>query len=211
MIHIKKFDINKIHYFSGVIISLFIAIHLFNHLMSLFGAASHIEWMTKLRFIYRQSIIESILLIAVGLQIFSGITFYKRFNKINYTGFQKLQIFSGLYLAIFFLIHVSSVVAGRYLLELDTNFYFGVAGLNTFPFNLFFIPYYLLGINAFFCHIAAIHHKKMQHTIVRVSPENQSKSIIILGIVLSFMILYGLTNHFQGVTIPPEYNVLIGK
>jgi hypothetical protein len=211
MNYVEKLNIYKIHHYSGIIVSTFVAVHLFNHLISVYGADQHISCMTRLRVIYRNPFVETILLVAVGTQIFSGITLFKRLKKSNSLGFQKLQIWSGLYLALFFLIHVGAVAAGRYVLHLDTNFYFGVSGLNTFPFNLFFIPYYILAINAFFCHIAALHHKKMKHTILNLSPEIQSKSIVLLGVILSIIILYGLTNQFNGVTIPAEYNVLIGK
>ena len=109
------------------------------------------------------------------------------------------------------MIHLSAVLVGRYFLSLDTNFYFGVAGLNSFPLNLFFIPYYGLAILSFFGHIAAIHNKKMKYKILHLTPEQQSKTILILGIFVTLIIFYGLTNHFKGVTIPAEYKILIGK
>ena len=116
-----------------------------------------------------------------------------------------------LIISIFFVIHLTVVLGGRFYLHLDTNFYFGVAGLNTFPFNLFFIPYYGLAIFSFFGHIASIHNKKMKQNILGLSPIGQSKLILAIGTALTILIFYGLTNHFNGVQIPTEYNVLIGK
>jgi hypothetical protein len=86
-----------------------------------------------------------------------------------------------------------------------------VAGLNNFPTNLFFIPYYGLAIISFFGHVAAIHARKMKQNIVGLTPIKQSKLILFFGICLTFIIFFGLTNHFHGVEIPKEYNVLIGK
>jgi hypothetical protein len=114
-------------------------------------------------------------------------------------------------LALFFVVHVGSVLAGRLLLNLDTNFYYGTAGLNTFPFNLFFIPYYGLATLSFFGHAAAIHHQKMQHSFLGWTPKKQAKAILILGFLVTVVMFFGLTNHFRGVNIPAEYNVLIGK
>jgi hypothetical protein len=114
-------------------------------------------------------------------------------------------------LAIFLIIHLSAVLGGRLFLHLNTNFYFGVAGLNSFPFNLFFIPYYGFAIVSFFGHIASVHNKKMKNNILNLTPEQQAKSILIFGFVLTVTIFYGLTNHFDGVTIPNEYKILIGK
>ncbi len=201
----------KIHYISGLLITVFIGLHLFNHFCSIWGAAKHIEVMNSLRVVYRNVFVETVLLLAVLVQIFSGLKLFKIHRKTSVSLFEKLHVWSGLYLAIFFVIHLGAVLGGRFLLQLDTNFYFGVAGLNSFPFNLFFIPYYGLAIISFFGHIAAIHHKKMKQAILGLQPDGQSFFIFILGIVLTLIIFFGLTNRFKGVYVPKEYEVLIGK
>jgi len=167
--------------------------------------------MNDLRVVYRNIIAETILLFAVIIQVFSGIKlfFKKRKNVTDF--FEKLQIWTGLYLAIFFFIHLSAVLSGRLILNLDTNFYFGVAGLNIFPLNLFFIPYYGLAIISFFGHISAVHSKKMKNKIIGIEPNIQSYIILIIGIILTLVIFYGLTNEFNGVEIPKEYDIMTGK
>ena len=167
--------------------------------------------MHQLRIFYRNFFAETILLLAVLVQVNSGIKLFKCKIKNANSFFEKLQIWSGLYLALFFIIHLSAVFVGRVFLKLDTNFYFGVAGLNSFPTNLFFIPYYALAIISFFGHIAAIHNKKMKINIFSLEINTQSKIILIFGILLTIIIFYGLTNHFEGVVIPKRYQVLIGK
>jgi len=201
----------RLHYISGLVITIFIGLHLFNHVNSIFGADKHIEIMNSLRLFYRNIFIEIILLSAVIVQIFSGITLYMTNRNTGLSYFDKLQIWTGFYLAIFFIIHLSAVLAGRFFFHLDTNFYFGVAGLNSFPFNLFFIPYYAIAIISFFGHIACIHNKKMKHSIFGLTVNGQSKTILIFGICLTILIFYGLTNHFEGVEIPTDYKILIGK
>ncbi len=203
--------IRKIHYLSGVIITTFIGLHLFNHFCSIFGADKHLEIMTCLRHFYRNLLVETILLLAVFLQIISGLKLFRANRKTAISPFDKLHIWTGLYLAIFFIIHLSAVFGGRLILSLDTNFYFGVAGLNSFPSNLFFIPYYGFAIVSFFGHLAAIHNKKMKSDLVNLTPKQQAKAILIFGFVLTIIIFYGLTNQFKGVTIPKDYKVLIGK
>lgn len=201
----------KIHYISGLTITLFIGLHLFNHFCSIFGADKHIEIMNTLRLFYRNIFIETILLIAVGIQIISGLNLFKANRKKASTSFEKLHIWTGLYLAIFLIIHLGAVLGGRLFLHLDTNFYFGAAGLNSFPSNLFFIPYYGLAIISFFGHIASIHSKKMKSNLFNLTPNEQATIMLIFGLLLTVVIFYGLTNHFTGVTIPKEYNILIGK
>lgn len=201
----------KLHYLSGLILTLFIGLHLFNHGLSIFGPNRHIEMMDTLRLFYRILFIENILLLAVFVQILSGIKLFIAKRKIVNSRFDKLHIWSGLYLAFFLVIHISAIFAGRFLLHLDTNFYFGAAGINTFPFNLFFVPYYALAIISFFAHIASIHHQKMQRTVFGLPPYKQAMAILFAGILLTCFIFYGLTNRFKGYAIPKAYNVLIGK
>lgn len=201
----------QIHYISGVIITIFISFHLFNHSYSLFGVEEHILLMDKFRMVYRNIFAETLLLIAVFIQIFSGIRLFLKRRK-NTTGFfEKLQLWSGLYLAIFFVFHLGAVFTGRFFLDLDTNIYFGVAGLNTFPVNLFFIPYYGLAILSFFGHISAIHDVKMKNNVLGFTPRKQSVLILLFGVMLTLTMFYGLTNRYRGIEIPAEYHILIGK
>jgi len=201
----------RIHYTSGLILTVFIGLHLFNHFCSIISAEKHVEIMNILRNFYRNPFAETTLLFAIFVQIISGISLFKRSRKTAITGFGKLHHWSGLYLAIFLVIHLSAVFGGRFFLHLNTNFYFGVAGLNSFPINLFFIPYYGLAIIAFFGHIASIHNKKMKYRIFHLTPKQQAKSILVFGFVLTLIIFYGLTNRFLGVQIPANYNILIGR
>lgn len=204
----KLMSIKQVHYFSGITITLFIIIHLLNHSYTVFGIDDSLTLMEKLRFIYRNLFVEIILIIAIIIQIYTGIKLFIINRKVAKTCFEKLQIWSGLYLAIFFIIHLSAIFGGRYIMHLDTNFYFGAAGLNIFPLYLFFIPYYALAILSFFGHIAAIHSKKMKKSILGLSPRSQSKLIIAFGLILIVFIFYGQTNKFKGVAIPSEYDYL---
>lgn len=201
----------KLHYFSGLTITIFAALHLFNHLISIWGIERHIELMASLRSVYRNVFVETILLTAVVIQILSGLKLFLASRKQAVSGFDKLHIRTGLYLAFFLVIHVSAVLVGRLILHLDTNFYFGAAGINSFPVNLFFIPYYALAIVSFFGHIAAIHAKKMKRKVLNLSPEKQAYVILIGGILLTVCVFYGVTNHFNGITLPKEYNILVGR
>jgi hypothetical protein len=206
-----RMTIKKTHYISGLTITIFIAIHLFNHFCSIFGADKHIEIMNVLRLFYRNIFIETILLIAIVVQIVSGLRLFKSNRKIAKYSFEQIHIWTGLYLAIFLIIHLIAVFYGRYFLHINTNYYFGVAALNSFPSILFFIPYYGLAIISFFGHIASVHSEKMGKSILNLSPNRQGIAIITLGCIFTIIIFYGLTNKFKGVIIPKEYQILIGK
>lgn len=53
---------NTLHFLGGTILAGFVLLHLSNHLLSLAGTSAHIEAMELLRKIYRQPILETILL-----------------------------------------------------------------------------------------------------------------------------------------------------
>lgn len=201
----------QVHFFSGLLLTLFIGVHLFNHISSISGIQRHIELMNSLRKIYRHPILEIALLVAVVVQIISGFRLVRRKDSRNTSFFDKLHIYSGLYLAFFLVIHVSAILVGRFILKLDTNFYFGAAGINSFPVNLFFIPYYALAILSFFGHLAAIHHKKMNRSVAGLAPVQQAWVILLFGAGLTLVILYGLTNQFKGIELPDEYRILTGQ
>lgn len=197
-----------LHRISGIFICVFIGIHLANHLWSIFGVKEHIEMMNKLRVYYRNPVAEILLITSIVIQIISGINLFISNKEKAKTGFDKLQLCTGLYLLVFLFIHLTAVFGARLFFHLDTNFYFGVAGINTFPLNLFFIPYYAIAVISFFCHVAAIHAKKMQYVIYGIKPLQQAKIIITIGVVITFVLFYGLTNKFKGVEIPEPYRIL---
>ncbi|TWI85767.1 hypothetical protein IQ13_0935 [Lacibacter cauensis] len=197
----------KLHRICGLILVCFVGIHLFNHLCSLLGADAHLAVMQQLRKVYRNPFVETVLLLAVIIQIISGLRFVCSKQKHKWTGYAKWQVCSGFYLAIFLFIHVGAVLAGRYLLGLDTNIYFGAAGLNSFPANLFFIPYYTLAIAAFFIHLAALHAQRMHKNIAGLSVAIQTKLLVITGVIIALTVLYGMTNGFRALPLPASYNI----
>ncbi|MFM8911614.1 MAG: hypothetical protein ACKOE6_01695 [Flammeovirgaceae bacterium] len=170
---------------------------------------SHIDVMESLRLFYRNPFVETILLAAVLSQVISGISLF-RLNRKKSAGsiFERVHLWSGLYLAFFLVIHVGAVFSGRLLLHVDTNLYFGAAGLNSFPHLLFFVPYYSLAIVSFFAHLASVHNKKMKRDLFGLQPSTQSIIVVLLGVGLAFLILYGMTNGFKGIEIPTEYKLM---
>jgi hypothetical protein len=99
--------IKKIHFISGLTITIFIGLHLFNHIWSILGADKHIEMMNNLRVFYRNIFVETILLLAVLVQIISGLKLFKSNRKTAANYFDKLHIWSGMYSAVFLIIHLS--------------------------------------------------------------------------------------------------------
>lgn len=201
----------RLHRLSGILFGFFVAVHLANHAVSLLGPSQHLALMNGLRAVYRQPVVETVLLLLISWQIGSGLGLFVRPALTARTPTDQWQRWSGLYIAGFLIIHLSAVFTGRYVLYLDTNLYFGAAGLNTFPYLLFFVPYYGFAILAVFVHIAAVHQKKMTRAVLGLAPRQQARLIVALGTLLTVAIVYGLTNGFRGLRIPAEFGVMVGK
>ena len=137
--------IKKIHRIASLGLILFVSLHLFNHMLAWGGIALHQSFMEDFRLIYRHPIGEGILFLLIIAQIISGIWQIKQIPKVERAQ-NSLQIYSGLYLLFFLLVHTSAVQMGRYVNELDTNFYFASIVLLDDSSRIIFIPYYSLGI-----------------------------------------------------------------
>jgi hypothetical protein len=142
----------RLHRVAGAVLAAFVAVHVANHLAALAGVDAHVLFMDAARRVYRQPVVEAVLLACVVLQAGSGL-------RMLWAGRQRrrgllawLQAGSGAYIALFLAIHVGAVLAGR-VNGLDTNFYFAAAGLHVWPFVLFFVPYYFLAVAALFVHV----------------------------------------------------------
>lgn len=194
--------VKTLHYFSGITLSLFIGIHLLNHLFSFAGPEAHMALMEKFRKVYRHPVIETMLVLVVLVQVVSGVKLL--FNRKPKILAEKIQIYSGLYLSLFLVGHVGAVIASRQIEHLDTNFYYTAAGFNIYPAMLFFIPYYFLDVCAVSLHVASIHYLKTR---------SKWSSWLIggTGILVSMLIVAGYTNFFQWRETPPKERAFIEK
>ena len=129
--------LNSAHRISGSFLAIFIIMHLANHLVGLNSVDAHVQFMDSFRAIYRNIFVEILLMLAVCLQIYSGVIFAINGWKSRVGIIPWIQAGSGLYLAFFLLNHVGAIFFGRFALQLDTNFYFAVAGIHVSPFHFF--------------------------------------------------------------------------
>ena len=207
-----RIPLKTYHYWTGLLLAVFILVHLANHLVALWSIPAHLTTMNALRKVYRHPVVETGLLLAVAGQVFTGLRLYwlsRRQTQRPLAG--RIQIFSGLYLAFFLLVHTGAVLTGRAWFGLDTNLYFAAAGINTFPFSLFFIPYYFLAVAAVFLHIASLHYQKGTGIWGEVNARRQALGIGSTGVVVALLILFAMTNRLQGLPIPARYLQPLGK
>lgn len=190
--------LNKLfHRYSGILIAFFTGLHLINHLLSWGGASLHIRFMDLLRLVYRNPVVELILLVCVLYQVLSGVKLAT--GKIKLKGknnYECWQIISGLYLAFFLCMHVAAVMFFRCQKGVDTNYYFIVEGFTSMPELLFFIPYYTLAILMLFTHVACIHYLKMSYYIQPKQAAKQAMVILGIGCLCCLGIILGYSGLF---------------
>lgn len=142
----------RLHRAAGAVLAVFLVVHVANHLAALAGVDAHVRFMDAARRVYRQPVVEAVLLACVMLQAASGLRMLWAGRQRRRGVLAWLQAGSGTYVALFLAIHVAAVLAGR-AGGLDTNFHFAAAGLHVWPFVLFFAPYYFLAGAALFVHV----------------------------------------------------------
>jgi hypothetical protein len=144
--------LRRLHRGSAAVVGVFAFLHLFNHLALAAGSDVHLLVMSGLRSLYRATLIEPLLLLLVLTQVVTGIMLaLPRLNGM--VARRDGQLLSGLFLSAFLFIHVSAILWGRINQGLDTNLWFGAAGFQVWPWQLFFVPYYGLAIIAFATHV----------------------------------------------------------
>ena len=200
--------LHKFHRISALVIGSFVLVHFINHFFIFCGTQHHINFMESFRVIYRNPIVEALLLVCILFQIGSGVYFVWR-RRGQRSGFlDKVQAISGLYMAYFLLNHVGAVLFGRLVSELDTNIYFGIAGFYSAPFYLYFIPYYFLAVVAIFVHTACAFNWLTRNVIVNPIRIRLAYSIITLGVLVSSALILGFNGVFNEIAIPQEYSEL---
>jgi hypothetical protein len=142
------------HGISATVIVLFAAVHLCNHLGGLLGGDTHVAIMQTLRVVYRHSLVEPVVLAALGFQIVSGACLIQRKLAHATRGIETLQTTTGAYLLMFLLSHVSAVLRAHRR-GVDTNWSWLAGGeLLTDPWSARLVPYYFLAVIALGVHAA---------------------------------------------------------
>lgn len=145
--------LRAVHRWSALLILVFAAAHLSNHAFAIMNISAHSTVLGLLRVVYRQPVIEVCLMAAIALQIGTGGTLVWLAHLRRPSVAASVQALSGMYLAVFFLAHVSAALLARP--DTDTNFGWaaGQGGVLARPGSTFLLPYYLLGVVALFAHV----------------------------------------------------------
>jgi succinate dehydrogenase/fumarate reductase cytochrome b subunit len=195
----------RLHRSAAVVVGLYVMVHLANHLAALGGIEAHITFMRAVRQLTRVPAVEALLLACVAFQAGSGLRLVLRRRGQRRLLFDRLQAWSGAWLAFFLLVHVVSVLAGRAVLGLDTNFYYAAAGLQVRPYPLFFVPYYGLAVAALFVHLCCVLRRRLPAAWPLALRERLAWTGMAAGAVLAVLIVAAFSGIFYAIDLPPAY------
>ncbi|MCC6343893.1 MAG: hypothetical protein IT166_16940 [Bryobacterales bacterium] len=184
----------KAHRATALALGIFVLAHLTNHLFALHSLAAHKAVQDALRVVYRNPVIEPLLIAALIAQALSGVALVWR-NRYRQGFLNHVQAASGLFITVFLCSHVTAaLVNGRALSHTETDFLFasgGPAGLLHSRGAVTLIPYYFLASVAFFTHVGGA----MRRNLLRKrSPlaNRVNAGVFALGVVVSVLILAAL-------------------
>ena len=135
----------------------FIVMHMITHLSGVFGIENYNAVQSAFRVVYRNVIVEVVLLVSISAQLVIGaVLLARRTRSGRISGFWGwLQILSGGYFLLFMVQHLYSLGMTRLYFDLDTNFYWPASVMSGPWFVYYFTPYYVLGVFSVLAHIGA--------------------------------------------------------
>ncbi|MEP7008136.1 MAG: hypothetical protein ABI810_19310 [Sphingomonas bacterium] len=147
-----------VHGVAASLIVLFIGFHLTNHLSGLIGPDMHAAIMKAGRTVYRQPLVEGLLIGLLLFQIATGLALARRWGRLPCDGFRVLQIGSGLYVASFIVTHLNSALIGaRVVRHIETDWAWASGapeGLIHDAWNIRLVPHYGWGVFFVLVHVS---------------------------------------------------------
>jgi hypothetical protein len=179
------------------ILLLFVGPHIGNHLAGFWSGSIHITIMNVLRRVYRDDIVQPILLALIGFQILSGTVLVRRRMRMPSDVFGTIQTMCGAYIGVYLLAHMTAVFAARYA-HVDTNWSWLTRPNDSLLFSLFklrLIAHYWVGPIALAAHIACgLRWVLLQRDISSATANRVAWVLITAGFVASSVIMAALLN-----------------
>jgi uncharacterized membrane protein YhaH (DUF805 family) len=160
----------NLHRWTGIFVALFLFSHIAVHLLALAGPDTHNAALKSVQWLYRNPVIEPLLILALLFQIGLGIRLaIRRWREPGKSGWAKLQLASGFYLTYFTVNHSGAALYTRYVGKLDTNFWWVSGPLHHPTMQGFFYPYYALAVLSVGAHLGAVLHFRGKNRAARIA------------------------------------------
>jgi hypothetical protein len=182
---------------ASAILLLFVGPHIVNHLAGFWSGSVHIAIMNVVRRVYRDDIVQPVLLALIGFQILSGTALVRWRMRMPSDIFGTVQTMCGAYIGVYFLAHMTAVFAARHA-DIDTNWAWLTRPNDSMLFSLSklrLIAHYWVGPIAIIAHVACgLRWVLLQHDISSATANRIAWALITLGVVASSLIMAALLN-----------------
>jgi len=180
----------QVHATSAIVLGTFAVAHVFNHSLAIVSLGTHTAVLHVLRLVYRQQIIQTILVAAVAVQVITGLTMVWKYSLRRASPLRNLQVVSGLYLAVFLVSHLIAVFTIRQH-GIDSDFAWAShapAGMLGALSTVSLLPRYSLAVLAVFVHLACQARWNLSRVISESAARKASYGVMALGGAASVVI-----------------------
>jgi hypothetical protein len=105
-----------------MLLLLFGMVHVTNHVAAVGSLQAHVTLQNWLRTVYRQPVVEALIIMAALSQVVTGLLVVSRVRLQRSTRLRNLQVLAGSFLGMFFISHLTGVFSGRFVQHVDTTF-----------------------------------------------------------------------------------------
>ena len=179
----------RLHRWSAAVIVLFAALHFTGHLSAAFSLALNTRVVDWTRQLYKQPPVEGLLLLALPVQIVGGAWLFASARDRAQDRWDRLQLVSGLYLAIFIAAHATATA----VLFRDINFRAASGGRGGLYGDPSFLAYYVLGPLAVFAHVACAARSLLAQRLGPPGAQRWAQGVLGVGAAATLVIALALT------------------
>lgn len=185
-----------VHRATAIVLAAFIISHLTVHLFALGGPQAHIAALDAVQWTYRNPVMETLLVLAILTQIFTGAR-QLRFSGAK--GWALVQVVSGAYLILFLIVHTAAALYTHHIYGLETDFYWSAGSMHFDPIRYGFALYYFAAILAVFSHLGAAIHFGWT-----AAPRALPVALPALGAILATTIIAAFWGALYPIEIGPD-------
>ena len=180
------------------LVSIFLALHIANHLTFPAGEETYDRVMKVFRHVYRTDVLQPVVVALFLFQVGTGLFFVWRLTAAPSDYFRTFQIASGVYLAFYVLGHMNSVfIFARTYLGIDTGWGFATgapAGLIKDPWNIRLVPHYWLGAFFLLAHLTAgARSVMMAHGVSKTFADRFMVGGAVVAWIIATVIMLGMS------------------
>lgn len=198
----------KFHRWNAIFLGAFISLHFITHLSGVFGVDAYNKMQDLFRLVYRNSVVEPVLLSSFVLQIFWGILLLARRIHRGVRGrWAWGQVLSGGIFLLFISQHLIALVLARWAGDMDTNFYWPASVMSGYPSIWYFFPYYFLGVLSLFIHLGCAVRLVLMRRNYRQHAQFGFWTLTWAGVVIAIVINATLMGAFFEIELPQEWTI----